>query len=68
VYVTFTDISRIAPIKQQLPENISFDQIRVVMAILKHRYGFTDNDAIQMVFLLELIYGREMKSLHVEYI
>jgi len=43
---TVTDVSRLAPIKQQCPEHITFDQIRVVIAILHRRFGMqVDNDS-----------------------
>lgn len=43
---TVTDVSRLAPIKQQCPEHITFDQIKVVIAILHRRFGMqVDNDS-----------------------
>jgi len=43
---TVTDVSRLAPIKQQCPEHITFDQIKVVIAILHRRFGLqVDNDS-----------------------
>ena len=34
-----TDVSRLGPIKQQCPEHITFEQIKVVIAILHRRFG-----------------------------
>ena len=40
------DVSRLAPIKEQCPEHITFDQIKVVIAILHRRFGMqVDNDS-----------------------
>jgi len=36
---TVTDVSRLGPIKQQCPEHITFEQIKVVIAILHRRFG-----------------------------
>ena len=60
----FTDISKLAPIKQQLPESISYDQIKVVVAILKHRYGFTNNDVTKMV-LLDFFVAYKLKTTNI---
>ena len=39
-------MSRLAPIKEQCPEHITFDQIKVVIAILHRRFGMqVDNDS-----------------------
>jgi len=41
-----TDVSRLAPIKQECPEHITFDQIKVVIAILHRRFGMqVDSDS-----------------------
>jgi len=46
VHFAVTDVSRLAPIKQQCPEHITFDQIKVVIAILHRRFGMqVDNDS-----------------------
>jgi len=61
-----TDVSRLAPIKQQCPEHITFDQIKVVIAILHRRFGMqVDNDsdlltASAAVNLLTLVKHRKM--------
>jgi len=40
------DVSRLAPIKQQCPEHITFEQIKIVIAILHRRFGMqVDNDS-----------------------
>jgi len=45
-FTVVTDVSRLAPIKQQCPEHITFDQIKVVIAILHRRFGMqVDNDS-----------------------
>jgi len=44
-----TDVSRLAPIKEQCPEHITFEQIKVVIAILHRRFGMqvnTDTDVL----------------------
>ena len=38
-----SDISRFTPIKQQLPDYISFDHIKIVLSILKKQYGLTNS-------------------------
>lgn len=38
----FTDISRLTPIKEQLPDYVEFNHIKLVMAMLQRRYGMTD--------------------------
>jgi len=43
---TVTDVSRLAPIKEQCPEHITFEQIKIVIAILHRRFGMqVDNDS-----------------------
>jgi len=37
-------VSRLAPIKEQCPEHITFDQIKVVVAILHRRFGMKVDD------------------------
>ena len=37
-----SDISRLTPIKEQLPDHIGFGAIKIVIAILQRRYGMTE--------------------------
>ena len=36
------DVSRLTPIKEQLPDYVEFNHIKVVVAILKRKYGMSD--------------------------
>ena len=36
--VTVIDISKLTPIKENLPEYVTFDQIKITLSILKYEY------------------------------
>lgn len=40
--LSVSDISRLTPIKEQLPDYIEFNHIKLVIAVLQWRYGMTD--------------------------
>jgi hypothetical protein len=42
----FSDISRLTPIKEQLPEHVSFDHIKLVLAIMKKMYGLAGANTV----------------------
>ena len=42
LFIAFADISRLTPIKEQLPDYIEFNHIKVVIAVLQNKYGMTD--------------------------
>jgi len=39
IVYTFSDISRLSPIKEQLPEHVDFNHIKIVIAILQYQFG-----------------------------
>ena len=43
IFHVVSDISRLTPIKDQLPDHVDFNQIKMVIAILQRRFGLKDN-------------------------
>jgi len=47
---TVADVSRLAPIKEQCPQHITYEQIKLVIAILHRRFGLqVDGDSTDTV-------------------
>ena len=52
-----TDISRLAPIKENLPEYVSYGQIKLTLAILKYEHNVETITAESRYAALHAVYG-----------